>query len=728
MTNRTVLRTCPLCEAVCGLQITLDESDRVVEVRGDREDPFSKGFICPKGASLGRVDEDPDLLTGPMIRTGDSWREATWEEAFDTVAAGLGEVIERHGRSAVAMYAGNPNAHTVAGALYLPLLVRALGSRNFYSASSADQMPKHVSAGLMFGDPLAIPVPDLDRTDYLLMLGANPLESNGSLCTAPDFPGRLRAIRARGGKVVVVDPRRTRTADRADEHLFIRPGTDPFLLFAIVATLFAEGLVDVRLPVPVRGLDEIRTVATLFPPDAVAERTGVPAETTVRIARELAAADTAAVYARIGTCTAEFGTIAQWLVDVINTLTGNLDRPGGAMFPSPAAPGPRRRRPYRKGRWHSRVRGMPEVNGELPVATLADEIETPGEGQVHALITLAGNPVLSAPSGDRLDAAFANLDFMVSVDRYLNETTRHADVVLPPPRTLASPHYDFALLGFAVRNYARYSPPVLPRGDRPAESEILERLTMIAAGQQGDPGGIDELVIAQTLGQAVAQEGSAVAGRDVAQLRAELDGDIGGERRLDMMLRLGPFGAWNGGTLRLQTLRDNPHGVDLGALTPQLDQRLITESGAVELAPPGLLDDVARLRTALVTPTSDLVLIGRRQLRSNNSWMHNVETLVGGSNTCTLHVNPVDIDRLGLGTEAVVKSAAGELTVTVEPTDAIMPGVVSLPHGWGHAGNGQSVSSAHAGVNANTLTDDSLVDVPSGNAVFNGVPVTLSPV
>ncbi len=731
------MRTCPLCEAVCGLQLELDEQDRVVAARGDRDDPFSKGFICPKGASLGKLDEDPDLLRAPMIREGDSWREVGWDEAFEAVAAGLGGVFERHGREAVALYAGNPTAHTVAGGLYLPLLLRSLGTRNFFSASTADQMPKHVSAGFMFGDPLSIPVPDLDRTDYLLMLGANPLESNGSLCTAPDFPGRMKAIRERGGKVVVVDPRRTRTADRADEHLFIRPGTDPFLLFGIVHVLLAEDLTNIT--VPVGGLDELRAVATLFPPEVAASQTGVPAETITRIAREVAGAKTAAVYARIGTCTAEFGTLAQWLVDVINVLTGNVDRPGGVMFATPAIGRMRRSRPYRTGRWSSRVRGLPEANGELPVATLADEITTPGEGQVRAVVTVAGNPVLSAPSGDRIGRALSEVEFMVSVDRYLNETTRHANVVLPPPTTLQSPHYDFALLGFAVRNYARYSPPALPLEDgRPSEAEIMARLAMIALGQTGDPALADELVIGTTLQKAVATSGSPVEGRDVAELRAELRGNTGAELRLDMMLRLGPYGEWNGGTLSngtapqaprlsLQTLLDNPHGIDLGPLQPQLEERLSTESRQIELAPQQLVDDVARLREYIARTQPEILLIGRRQLRSNNSWMHNVSTLVGGSNTCTLHIHPDDVDRLGLSDHAVVKSAAGEVIVPLEPTDAIMPGVVSLPHGWGHAKSTQAVASANAGVNANELTDDSRIDVLSGNAVFNGVPVTVSP-
>src|SRR5690606_32148626 len=511
-------------------------------------------------------------------------------------------LVAEHGSQAVGMYVGNPNAHTVAGALYLPLLIRAVGTKNLFSASTADQMPKQVSSGLMFGDPLTVAVPDLDRTDHLLMLGANPLESNGSLCTAPDFPGRLAALRRRGGRLVVVDPRRTRTAKLADEHLFIRPGSDAYLLFGLVNTLFAENLTDVR--VPVDGLDEVRAAAAAFTPAVVAARTGVPAETVVRLARELAAAPSAAVYARIGTCTAEFGTLTQWLVDVLNVLTGNLDRPGGAMFARPAALGIVRSKPFRTGRWHSRVRGLPEAMGEIPVATLAEEITTPGEGQIRAMVTVAGNPVLSAPGGARLAEAFAGLDFMVSVDRYVNETTRHADVILPPPRIAQSPHYDFALLGFAVRNYARYSRPLVPLAEgQLSEIEILVRLAAAVTGREHRDNGptsqvaaVDELVVAGMLHKA-----------GLADRRPELIGDDSTEQRLDLMLRLGPYGEWNGGALNLATLLDNPHGVDLGPLTPRLPEALRTASGRVDLAPAQLLADVARLRAGIDAPAPEFV-------------------------------------------------------------------------------------------------------------------------
>ncbi|MFD5175896.1 molybdopterin oxidoreductase family protein [Nocardia sp. NPDC058379] len=723
MAPRTLLRTCPLCEAVCGLTITLDEADRVLSVRGDRDDPFSKGFLCPKGASFGKLDDDPDLVTTPLIREGDTFRPASWDEAFDLIATGFAAVNAAHGSGATGIYLGNPNAHTVAGALYLPALIRALSTRHIYTASTADQMPKQVAAGLMFGDPLTVPVPDLDRTDFLLMLGANPLESNGSLCTAPDFPGRLKALRARGGTLVVVDPRATRTADLADQHLFIRPGADAYLLFAVIHTLFAENLVDLRIEVD--GLDELRAAAAAFGPDAVVERTGIPADVIRALARDLAAAPTAAVYARIGTCTAEFGTLTQWLVDALNALTGNLDAPGGAMFATAAAGGIARSKPFRPGRWTSRVRGLPETMGELPVATLADEIETPGQGQIRALVTVAGNPVLSAPSGARLDQGLAGLDFMVSVDRYVNETTRHASVILPPPRSVQSPHYDFALLQFAVRNYARYSPPLVPLDGRPSESAVIARLAAAVSGQPHDGTGatspiavVDELVIAGMLHKA-----------GMSDRRDELEGVDTTEQRIDLMLKLGPYGAWNGGELSLRTLLDNPHGLDLGPLRPRLPGVLRTASGRVDLAPRQLLDDVPRLRTGLTARAPEMVLIGRRQLRSNNSWMHNIAGLVGGSNRCTLQIHPDDATRLGLGEQAAISSAAGSLTVQVEQTPTIMPGVVSLPHGWGHgASTTQSVASAHAGVNANVLTDDSVVDVISGTAVFNGVPVRVEPV
>ncbi|WP_060885303.1 molybdopterin oxidoreductase family protein [Streptomyces caniscabiei] len=739
--SRTALRVCPLCEATCGLTLTI-EGTRVTGARGDRDDVFSKGFICPKGASFGAADGDPDRLRTPLVRKDGELREATWAEAFDAVAAGLRPVVEAHGPNAVGVVLGNPNVHTMAGALYPPVLLAGLGTRSLFTASTVDQMPKHVSSGLLYGDAHAIPVPDLDRTDHLLLLGANPLESNGSLCTAPDFPGKLKALKARGGTLTVVDPRLTRTAKLADRHIAIRPGTDALLLAAMAQVLFEEALTGLGDLAPhVQGVDELAAAMGEFTPEAVAGACDVDAGTIRALARELAAAPTAAVYGRIGSCTVPHGTLASWLVDVLNILTGNLDRPGGALFPHsatdktprPAGPG----RGFGLGRWHSRVGGHPEAKGELPLSVLAEEIDTatPEGSPVRALITIAANPVLSAPDGDRLDKALGSLDFMVSVDPYLGETARHADVVLPPPPPSQAPHFDFAFNAFAVRNQVRYNRAAVPLEDgRMAETEILARLTLAATGMHGaDPSAVDDLVIGQTLGKAVQEAHSPVQGRDPRELAGLLTGDTGPERRLDMMLRLGPYGEGFGANpdgLTLAKLLAHPHGIDLGPLKPRLPQPLKTVSGRIELLPGPIVDDLPRLRTALRERPDGLVLIGRRHLRSNNSWLHNIPALTGGTNRCTLHIHPDDADRLGLadGDAVRIKGAGGEVTAPAEVTDVVRQGVVSLPHGWGHDRPGTRMSHAAVdpGVNVNQLLDGSLLDPLSGNAVLNGIPVELS--
>ncbi|CAM5229686.1 molybdopterin oxidoreductase family protein [Streptomyces aurantiogriseus] len=740
--SRTALRICPLCEATCGLTLTIDGTT-VTGARGDRDDVFSKGFICPKGASFGAVDGDPDRLRTPLVRRDGELREATWEEAFDAVAAGIRPVVERYGPNAVGVVLGNPNVHTVAGALYPPVLLAGLGTRSLFTASTVDQMPKHVSSGLLFGDANAIPVPDLDHTDHLLLIGANPLESNGSLCTAPDFPGKLKALKARGGTLTVVDPRRTRTARLADRHIAIRPGADALLLAAMAQVLFEEGLVDLgELTQHVQGLDELRDAVRDFTPEAVAPACDVDAALVRTLARELAAAPTAAVYGRIGSCTVPYGTLASWLVDVLNILTGNLDRPGGALFPQsatdrtprPAGPG----HGFQLARWHSRVSRHPEAKGELPLSALAEEIDTATEeGEpIRALIAVAANPVLSAPDGDRLDKALGSLDFMVSVDPYLNETSRHAHVVLPPPPPSQSPHHDFAFNTLAVRNQVRYTRPAVPlEAGRMAESEILARLTLAVTGMHGaDPSAVDDLVIGQTLGKAVREPHSPVHGRDPQELAAHLTGENGPERRLDMMLRLGPYGDGFGvrpDGLSLAGLLEHPHGIDLGPLQPRLPQPLKTRSGRIELLPQPIVDDLPRLRRAREERPAGLVLVGRRHLRSNNSWMHNVPALTGGTNRCTVHIHPEDAERLGVrdGSAVRVKGAGGEVTAPAEVTDGVRRGVVSLPHGWGHDRPGTRLSHASAdpGVNVNQLLDGSLLDPLSGNAVLNGVPVDVAP-
>ncbi|MDQ0580020.1 molybdopterin oxidoreductase family protein [Streptomyces rishiriensis] len=741
--SRTALRICPLCEATCGLTLTI-EGTRVTGARGDREDVFSKGFICPKGASFGAVDGDPDRLRTPLVRRDGELREATWEEAFDAVAAGIRPVVERYGAHSVGVVLGNPNVHTMAGALYPTVLIAGLGTRSLFTASTVDQMPKHVSSGLLYGDANAIPVPDLDHTDHLLLIGANPLESNGSLCTAADFPGKLKALKARGGTLTVIDPRRTRTAKLADRHIAIRPGADALLLAAMAQVLFEELLVDPGEAAPhLEGLEELAEAVRDFTPEAVSAACDVDASLIRTLARELAAAPTAAVYGRIGSCTVPHGTLASWLVDVLNILTGNLDRPGGALFPQaatdrtprPAGPG----HGFRLARWHSRVSRHPEAKGELPLSALAEEIDTAtAEGEpIRALVVVAANPVLSAPDGDRLDKALGSLGFMVSVDPYLNETSRHADVVLPPPPPSQSPHHDFAFNTLAVRNQVRYSRPAVPlEPGRMAETEILARLILAATGMHGaDPSAVDDLVVGQTLGKAVTEPHSPVHGRDPRELAAQLTGETGPERRLDMMLRLGPYGDGFGTRpdgLSLARLLAHPHGIDLGPLRPRLPQPLKTRSGRIELLPQPIVDDLPRLREALRRRPDEFVLVGRRHLRSNNSWMHNVPALTGGTNRCTLHIHPEDAERLGVrdGAPVRVKGAGGEVTAPAEVTDGVRRGVVSLPHGWGHDRPGTRLSHAAAdpGVNVNQLLDGSLLDPLSGNAVLNGVPVDIAPI
>jgi anaerobic selenocysteine-containing dehydrogenase len=743
VSTRTVFRTCPLCEAGCGLAITL-EGDRVTRIRGDRDDVFSRGFICPKGSTLKQLHEDPDRIRTPLVKRDGRFVEATWAEAFAAVEQGLQSVFDAHGREAVAVYLGNPNAHTLAGQLYARPLIRALGTPNVYSASTVDQRPKEIAAGMMFGPGLIVPVPDVDRTDHLMILGANPYASNGSLATAPDWPGRIEALRARGGRLVVVDPRRSRTAEEADEWVAVRPGTDGLLLAAMVRTLLDEDLVDLGDVAPyVEGLDRLGAALAPFAPEVVADVTGVDAATIRRLARELAAAERAVVYGRIGTTTAEFGTLASWLVDVLNTCTGNLDRPGGAMFTRAAAGAsntrgaPRYGRDVRLGRRHSRVRGMPESMGELPAVCLAEEIDTPGEGQVRAFVCLAGNPVLSTPNGGRLDAALEGLEFMVAVDIYVNETSRHADVILPAPSALQKAHYDIALLQLGLRNVANWSDPILDLDEGQLDEwEVLARLALIAQGMgaDADAAAVDDLMAGSLAAAAVADEHGPVHGRDPQELLDALAPRTGPARLVDLMIRTGPYGDGFGAEpdgLTLDRLVAEPHGVDLGPLTPRVPEGLRTASGQIELAPQPILDDLPRMAEVLTRPRPDLLLVGRRDLRSNNSWMHNVEVLVKGKPRCTLHIHPDDADRLGLDAagQARVTSRVGSVVLPVEVTDRIRPGAVSIPHGWGHdlPGVELGVAGRHAGVNANLLADELLVDALSGTAVLNGIPVEVAP-
>jgi len=750
--KRVATRTCPLCEAGCGLAITVVD-DEVTHIRGDLDDVFSKGFICPKGSTLKQLHYDPDRLRMPMVKLDGVHRQVSWAEAWRAVADGLTRVINNHGRESVGTYLGNPGAHNLSALIFNRVLLQAIGSRQRFSASTVDQIPKQVSSGLMFGSVSSVPVPDLDRTRYLLVLGANPYESNGSLCTAPDFPGRIEAMQSRGGKLVVVDPRRSRTAAQSDEWLPIRPGTDALFLAALANTLAEDGLqvLGERLGAYLVGVDEVVAALSPFTPEAVATTTGIDAQTIRRIARELRESESAAVYGRIGTCTSSFGTTASWLVDVVNIFTGNLDRVGGAMFPLPVAGSDNTRgtagvgKGFRTGRGFSRVGRHPEVLGEYPAAAMAEEIETPGDGQIRAMVVVGGNPVLSTPNSVRLAKALGDLEFMVSVDMYLNETSRFADVILPPPSQLQRSHYDLALLTFAVRNVANYSEPVLPLApETPDEWEILAKLSAIAAGlgADADVSAVDDLALDSIVRGATKDSSSNVFGRDDRELVTELSksGRRGPDRILDFMLRVGPFGDGFGSVpdgLTLDKLIAAPHGIDFGALESRLPEVLRTPSGKIELAPSSLIKDLVRLEARLAETTDkagsgQMVLVGRRHLRSNNSWMHNIEVLVKGKNRCTLQMNPDDAQRLGVNPETLVRvrSRVGVVDAPVEITDSIRRGVVSLPHGWGHSVEGTQtrVAKLHAGVNSNVLTDEREIDPLSGNSVLNGIPVVVEPI
>ncbi len=708
MSAQRHFRTCNLCEAMCG--ISVDVEDGVVgAIRGDTDDVFSRGHICPKAVALKDLHEDADRLRRPLRRVGSDWKEIGWEEAIGEAARRLAGIQRAGGRSAVAFYQGNPTVHNYGALLYSQFFARTLRTRSLFSATSVDQLPHMLASLLMLGHQLLLPVPDIDRTDYMLMLGANPLASNGSLMTAPGVERRLKDLRARGGRLVVVDPRRTETAALADRYVPIRPGTDALLLLALIHTLFAEDRVrSGRVLDLCDGLEEVRAAAAGFAPETVAERTGVAAGTIRELARELADAPTAVVYGRVGVSTQEFGGLCCWLINVLNLLTGNFDRAGGAMFPRPAVDlvGLAARLDQRGhfDRRRSRVRNLPEFGGELPVSTLAEEIETAGEGQIRALVTLCGNPVLSTPDGARLSRALAGLEFMVSIDFYLNETTRHAHLILPPTGPLERDHYDVVFHALAVRNTAKYSPALFDAGPGGRHDwQILLELSHRLAAAKGT------LTLLRRFTHAALRR-------------------LGPRGVLAQLIRFGPHGRGLrpfGPGLTLRKLEQSPHGIDLGPLEPCLPGRLATPGRRIALAPPRLLADLARLEKT--APPDGLQLIGRRDVRSNNSWMHNSQRLVKGRDRCTLLMNPHDASTRGLldGQRVRVRSRVGEVDVALEVTDSMTPGVVSLPHGWGHGqpGTRMEVANAHAGASLNDLTDPLAVDTLSGVAAFSGVPV-----
>ncbi len=722
------LHTCPLCEAMCGLDIRIQDG-KVASIRGNRDDVWSRGHICPKGAALAALHDDPDRIRQPLVKVDGRWQPVSWDAAFRRCTELLTPVIRTHGIGAVTAYTGNPLAHSFSLARYAGVLLGMSGIPVTYSPGTVDQWPKNLSSHLMYGGWWNFPVPDIERTDLLVIMGANPAASQGSLLAAPNVMALIQAIRKRG-RVIVIDPVRTRTADQADEWLPIVPGTDAALLLAVTHTLFAEDLVA---PGPhVSGVDTMRRVAAEWPPSRVSAVTGIGEGRIRELARELAGTEKSVVYGRIGLCNQEFGSLASWLVDVVNILIGHFDTPGGAMFPRPAAwsittqplPGLEDGAPE-FGRWRTRVRGAQEVLGQVPVSCMVEEIATPGEGQLKALITIAGNPVLSSPGGDKLDAALPTLEAMISVDNWLNETTRHADVILPGLSPLEQPHHDDLVLQFAIHSFANYSAPVFDPGDRPHEWEILIRLTGLCTGtpaEDVDVGAIDDGFFDYL---------AFTRGLDGATIRKHYEHG-GPERMLDLTLRTGPFGDRYGekpGGLTLDLLKANPNGIDFGPMVSQLPDILGTKDKKIRLAPPYLLQDLARLAARLERPAEPLVLVSRRHLRSNNSWLHNVPSLMKGKDRCTLLMHPRDAAyrRIADNDIVTVKSESGEVKVPVEITDAIKPGVVSMPHGWGHdkPGTRLSVANASPGANTNVLSPPTFIDEPSGNGVLNGIPVTV---
>lgn len=693
--TRTHYRACNLCEAICGLVIEVADQE-VISIRGDQEDPLSQGHICPKAVALKDLYLDKDRLRQPVRRTATGWETISWEEAYTEVVTQLQSIQQKHGQAAVGIYLGNPNIHNYGAYLYLPDFIRSIKTPNTFSATSADQLPHHLVAYLMFGHYFFLPVSDIDRTDFMLILGANPLVSNGSLMTAPGFGKKMRAIRERG-KVIVLDPRRSETAAKADEHHFIRPGTDAFLLLAMVQTLFAKKWVKLgHLQAHSKNLEEVGRAVQAFTPESVAAITGIPAKDILRITEDFVAAERAVCYGRMGVSTQEFGSLCIWLINLINILTGNFDRPGGAMFTSPAMD---TISPTRKGkinRWKSRVSGYPERFGELPVAAMLEEMTTPGEGQIKAFVTSAGNPVLSTPEGKKLEEALAELEFMVSIDIYINETTRHANIILPPTSGLETSHYDLAFQTLAVRNTAKFSEPCFEKtAEQRHDYEILQELTTRLRQCDYQP-------------------------------RAKNP-----EQIVDYALQHGPYREQG---LSIQQLKDHPSGIDLGPLHSVLPERLFTEDQKIDLAPAALLDDLVRLSKQWAAPKDDnypLLLIGRRQLRSNNSWMHNSQRLVKGDERCTLLIHPQDAARYNIEQDQLVtvSSQAGNLIIKAELEETMMPGVVSIPHGWGHDREGvrMAVAQAHPGVSINDITLANFVDELSGNMAFSGVPVAVQP-
>jgi anaerobic selenocysteine-containing dehydrogenase len=695
---------------MCGIQITV-EDDKITSIKGDAEDSFSRGHICPKAIALKDLYEDPDRIRTPMEKVNGQWRELTWREAFDKVASRIQALQAEHGNDALGVYLGNPNVHNTGSLLMSGGVLRALKTKNKFSATSVDQLPHHIVSWKLFGHQLRIPVPDIDHTDHFLMFGANPLASNGSIMSVADVKQRLKDVRKRG-KLVVVDPRRTATAEQADAHHFIRPGSDVLVLLAMLNVLFAEGLVSTGNLAKHLDFGPMSLAQKFndFSPERVAPLTGMSAELIRSLVRDFCAAKAPVLYGRLGVSVQEFGTLSQYLIMLFNILTGRLDSEGGLMFTKPAVDVLAQSGRGNMGRFHSRVRGLPEFNGELPVAALAEEISTAGEGQIKGMLLMAGNPVLSTPNGEQLDRAFKDLDLLVAIDFYINESSRHADFILPPVSPLEREHYDVIFNVLAVRNNARYAKALFPRkADARHDWEILLSLR-------------DRLQPATS------------AKDKLGRLLLRRAGPSG---LLALLLRQGPYG---GGLnllkgLSLSKLKKSPHGIDLGALKPSLPAALYHKDKKIHLESDFFLKDLARVEAKFFNTDKapdKFLLIGRRDVRSNNSWLHNSQRLVKGKSRCTALINPLDAQALAIaeGDLVRVSSRVGSVELAAQLSDEMMAGVISIPHGWGHnlSGTQWQTAEAHAGVSVNALTDEMQIDALSGNAVLNGVPVSLEPV
>lgn len=738
MSTETLYRSCPTCEASCGLKMEVDKAARqVISIHGDEQNHRSRGYVCAKSQAFRYIYEDQERLRHPIRKTADGWKEISWSEALSETASRLAAIREEYGKDAIAMYYGNPNGHNFSTQIYTQMFITLLNTERFFSAGSVDQQPKNLSCELLYGNGWVFPIPDIDNTDFFVCMGGNPMVSQGSLMSAPDIESRLQGIQSRGGSVVVIDPRKTETANAADQHLFVRPGTDAFLLLAFVNELFATDEVKPgRLAEFTDGIEAMEALAAPYTPEAVAQITGVSAAALRQLVRDFCAATAPVLYGRIGLCTQRFGTLASWLVDVINVLRGRLDARGGAMFPKPAtghtdpAAAPTE---LGYNRWQSRARGFPEYMAMLPASLMAEEMELQGEHQVRAMITVAGNPVLSVPNGKRIHAAMENLDFMVAFDFYLNETTSQADIIIPSTTQLEHSNYDFLFAATCVRNFAQYSPQTFaPEPGALEQWEIINEVTAQMNGMTRSD--LESMMLDGLIDQTLANS-EALAGLTAEDIKSATAHHEGPERLLDIMLRAGPYGDKFGGDgLTLDAVKAAPHGIDLGPLEPRLPELLATADKRINLVPSIITDDLKRLSAALEAgPGDDMLLIGRRHIRDMNSWLHNLNNYARGKNRCTLLINTADALRLGIedGGQAKISSRVGEFLAEVNATDTIMPGVVSLPHGFGHTytGTGQSIASQQApGVSANDLVDDNEMDMPSGTSIVNGVPVTISAV